>query len=1607
MAAYDEVIRGISIPIGADMTPFGQAIEESGKKVDNLVGHVKTLEKSLKINWNESEAQKAQDQIQKAIELTKQSASDTQEMITKMGNPDTKEGQRQLAALHKKANELNLTLVELNKHIEIVGHTNVDSLKRQFDDAAKSTRATQSVVSALRSDLARKWDEGNFTELQNQMAKAVQGNNKQIELLNARLKELESLDTDRAKQEIEELKKEIIKAELAGEQLVNALAESNKLPFDNIKNQLDSVSQKLDGFGNAIMPVSAALAAGFTFAAKAAVEMDTALVGVQKTTDFTADELQNVKHEIIDLSKEIPVAATELANIAENAGQLGIKKDNILGFTRVMADLGATTNLAGAEAAQTFAKFANITQMSQQDFDRLGSAIVDVGNKTATTEKDIANMALRIASAGTQAGFTEAQIIGMAAAASSLGLEAEAGGTAFQKTINAINIAVKTGSDDMAEYAAVAGMSATQFKTAWETDAAGAFVNFIEGLNTATGGVVVKLDELGFSAARQGDALTRAAGAGDLFRNTMELSSTAWSENTALAKEAETRYGSAASQIAILKNEVTALGIEMGDRILPSLINLVKAGGDAVQWLSDLDESTGGAVVRFGLFIAALGPATKISGQLVETTANLVAVLGKKKVADDAVTASQIRSNAAMAANPAAALAAVLGILISVIGSLVVANALAGSSAKSLAEQTDSLNKSTADYIEAANRAKTATEELSEAEKLLTREKTLQLEIELMQMKLKQSDIQQAINKAEEENADLVVKAKDSGELALTYKEKYLDIVEALNDASLTEAERQERINKLLEDTPFYNVEALRGEIESLADETESYSEKIKDNNSVIDQGNASLSAYENTVLALTKTGVKPLEEAADDLGITLDQLNELLKKTSSSSSEAGDGVDSLAGSLENSAERAANFRERFEAAEAKAREEAEKRSQTLKTLSSELESTAKSYEDLSIAEGMNAGTAAQMLSQYQDLITANMDLIAQNPSLIAAISDQNTLTKNSAEIARSTWQIKQAILRQELEASLASIESQITATKTWRDNMVSFYGSAAAASKAFFDIQISEGAASIQSLEAQATLIRQTIEKIGSAGNIPVSTKKTTKKAKTPEELALEELKSNREKLDYEYKKGLLSDEEYLKARIALFENPKYFPKNTAGWRAEDLEIDALTEKFNEATEKQRQQNLSNLVSNLNEQKITLEQFLEDYSKLQSEYYERDSAAWVEAEEKKAAASKKELDRLAQESYNTYRKLADDVGYLNRMKLISDAEYLDELARLRDEYLDETSEEWQKATNVLYNYGYDFQAAAVKKSYNLEKARVENETELQRSAIEEGIRLRREAVKEQLQIEQQRLNAIISGIDDEINARRRLREDESQDEAIAKVEKRVVAARAEVDYARDEESRREALNELTRQEEALAKLKQDKDDTAFYREKEQEKELYQTQLQNAQQAANDKLESLNNELEERIAVLDKEQTVRLDALQAAYDYASGNDTYLHEQQLTFMDEEHRKKLLQLQEEYEQAFAYQRILASGIGEGRNTGYSSSFDGSSQLAILEKAAQEATSNAISATKGVMEAMGNLLGNTTNTVTNQLSVQQTNHAPTTTSMGLWQMGNFLMDMLNRAK
>ena len=311
--------------------------------------------------------------------------------------------------------------------------------------------------------------------------------------------------------------------------------------FVNVGKQIQNVGLRATMAGTTIMNAFKPVAGILTGGIKAAIDYEDAFAGVRKTVDASEADYKKLSDAIRNMSKEMPESAEEIAGVMEIAGQLGIRGvDNLTKFTKTAVMLGDTTNLSSTEASTALARFLNITGSGTDTVDRLGSTLVHLGNNTATTEAEIMQMSLRLAAAGKQVGMTDADILGFAASLSSLGLGAEAGGSAFSKLMVNMEVACANGGKSLDNFARVAGMSASDFKNAYEKDATGAIMAFLRGLNETEkngGSAIAVLDEMGIKEVRLRDAILRAAAGVDQMDANLQMANKAYGENTALVEE--------------------------------------------------------------------------------------------------------------------------------------------------------------------------------------------------------------------------------------------------------------------------------------------------------------------------------------------------------------------------------------------------------------------------------------------------------------------------------------------------------------------------------------------------------------------------------------------------------------------------------------------------------------------------------------------------------------------------------------------------------------------------------------------------------------------------------------------------------------------------------------------------------------------------------------------------------------------------------------------------------------------------------------------------------------------------------------------------------------
>lgn len=686
--------------------------------------------------------------------------------------------QNSMDALQAQAQTLSATQEQLNQRLELQKQL-LERAQQAQEAGAKATENARAALEDARRELAE------YKEYGDESAEALQEYADAVTAAEKALRDCERAQAAAGKT-VSNYSREVnlTQAELND---LNREIEQNERYLKEAEASSDGCASSIDGYGKAVKQTAEAagelseqsrrlgqesgvvtsffttLAAtrlpqflektkdALVDCAKTSIEFESAITGVYKTVDADAETLDRIAEGVTELSLRIPATASDIAGVAENAGQLGIAAEDILSFTETMIGLGEATNVSADEAASSLAKFANVTGMTADNYERLGSVVVGLGNNFATTEADIIAMGTNIASAGSQIGLTEDQIMGMAAALSSVGLEAQAGGTAISRLLIQMQTAAETGAQavetveatgytlrelemladtdakafkevahglnltstelkaamssqaDLENFAKITGMTADEFARAFGEDAAGTVSRFFAGLGSGSESAIAILEEMGVTETRLRDTMLRLANANDVFDKSLEIAGTAWKQNTALADEAGKRYATTESKVQMLKNSFTALQVEIGDRFTPALNAVLDAGSGLTSWADSI-------ISEAPWIVNVLGGIT--TGFLA-----LAAGISAVKIATEILIPVWKTFAASTASGPLIVAAAALGALVTV-GSLV-ADAIGRANeqfeemtvaARDAKDALDGINQAAEDTAASANAAAQAAE---------------------------------------------------------------------------------------------------------------------------------------------------------------------------------------------------------------------------------------------------------------------------------------------------------------------------------------------------------------------------------------------------------------------------------------------------------------------------------------------------------------------------------------------------------------------------------------------------------------------------------------------------------------------------------------------------------------------------------------------------------------------------------------------------------------------------------------------------------------------------------------------------------------------------------
>lgn len=416
-------------------------------------------------------------------------------------------------------------------------------------------------------------------------------------------------------------------------------------------------------------------------AIQAAEDVDSAYRDMRKTVQGTDAQFEAMKQAALDFSRTHFTSADQLLEIEAIGGQLGVATSKLEEFATTVSNIEIATDLDAETASQQLGQLQGIlNDMTQDDFARYGDALVRLGNNNATLESRIQDVMLRIASMGTITGFTTPQLLAWATAVASTGQGCEAAGTAISKTMSDIEAAVGGGGASLDAFAEVAGMTSSEFASAWNSDPSGAMYAFIQGLRDieeSGGSADNTLASLKITSVRQKQALLGLTQTIDGLNSGIAMSTDAWNGVSDewgaagdAAREADRKAEGFSGAIQILRNNFQALGAEVGESVVPVLRALTSAVAAMTQAYSNSPGAVKQLVNALVALAALMGPATVATSAFINAWKELQLLVKAKaawssakkgaeavNAALRALVAETVASTAANGANAASALA--------------------------------------------------------------------------------------------------------------------------------------------------------------------------------------------------------------------------------------------------------------------------------------------------------------------------------------------------------------------------------------------------------------------------------------------------------------------------------------------------------------------------------------------------------------------------------------------------------------------------------------------------------------------------------------------------------------------------------------------------------------------------------------------------------------------------------------------------------------------------------------------------------------------------------------------------------------------------------------
>lgn len=309
---------------------------------------------------------------------------------------------------------------------------------------------------------------------------------------------------------------------------------------------------------------------------ESAIAFESAMADVAKVSGFDDTGIEKFGADIRRLAiSEIPMAATELAALAESAAASGIADEDLLDFTRMTAKAALAWGVTGAAAGEELAKIKTALRLSVSETMLMADAVNYLSDATAATAPDLTQFTRNVAAMGEFYGFSREESLAFGSAMISAGAEVEVASTSFRNLGRALTKGASATKAQREGFKAL-GLSAEAVALSMQENAVETTLDVIKRLGEAPAEAraAIMSQIFGDEARALAPLLTNVGILEDTLGLVADKSAYAGSVSQEFAKRMET------TEFAMqrLKNQAEGVAMAIGFALLPA----INAGADAI-----------------------------------------------------------------------------------------------------------------------------------------------------------------------------------------------------------------------------------------------------------------------------------------------------------------------------------------------------------------------------------------------------------------------------------------------------------------------------------------------------------------------------------------------------------------------------------------------------------------------------------------------------------------------------------------------------------------------------------------------------------------------------------------------------------------------------------------------------------------------------------------------------------------------------------------------------------------------------------------------------------------------------------------------------------------